>query len=315
MKKFNLGFGILVITASLFFTACSKSSSTSPGGGTGTGTSLAVVGAADAQADDVYNNVYDNVAGVNSNQGLGTGIGVTQLVAPSHTIVYNNEQLSGGEHLSGGADTIQVNSCATITIDTSVSSNGYPATVTIDFGTGCLGKDGILRRGQIITVFSGPLSVAGSVATTTFNGYYVDTILVGGTHTITNVSSGGTNIYSVQVTNGMLTEPSGNYIIYNKTKTLTQTAGATTPTLWDDSYSITGSSSGTTSYNGNTYQWTGAIVTGAPLIYNLDCRWIVQGQKQYTWNNTTATIDFGSGTCDANATLTVDGVSYPFLMW
>lgn len=304
MKKLNLQFLTLLAFSALFFVACSKSSSSGPSGSAGSG--LTATSTADAQADDIYNNVFDNVSGVNSNQGLGTGVGATQASAPVNGTVH-------GEQLSGGVlDTTIVRGCATITID---STNGYPVTVTIDFGTGCLGKDGRNRMGQIITVFSGPLSVVGSTATTTFNGYYVDSTLVGGTHIITNASVGNTNIYTVQVVNGMLTEPSGNYTSWNKTKTWTQIAGANTPHyLLDDVFSITGGSTGTTVNGDSTYQWTGSINPSAPLIRDLDCRWIVQGEKTMTWNSITAVLDYGKGACDNLATLTIDGRTFNIVL-
>jgi hypothetical protein len=71
----------------------------------------------------------------------------------------------------------------------------------------------------------------------------------------------------------------------------------------DDAYEITGS--GTVTRPNNT-SFTMNIT--APLLVALNCNWIKQGTVQITpANNVVRTLDYGSGTCDDQATLTVNG--------
>jgi hypothetical protein len=294
MKKISLQIAPLLLSSLLIFSSCSKSSS-SPSGGSTTADQgqFTAVATSDAQAEDVYNNVFDNVVSTNSDVGLGTGAGVFQAPEP------------GGEHTAGGP--LGGNSCFTVTVDTTAgSSNGYPKTVTLNFGNGCTGWDNHTRMGEIITVYTGPLSQHGSIATTTFVNYYQDSINVSGTHIITNSGTSDTLGLTVQVQNGMLKFPSGNYIAWNKNRTWTQTGGQSTPyNLLSYVFSITGSSSGTAVYDDSTYQWTTNITQ--PLIRDLDCPFIVQGENSITWNNISATVDYGSGACDNIATVSING--------
>jgi hypothetical protein len=67
-----------------------------------------------------------------------------------------------------------IGDCAEITITPNDST--YPKTITIDFGNGCLGRDGKFRSGAIIVHLTAPLRRAGSVVTITFRNYYVNRV-------------------------------------------------------------------------------------------------------------------------------------------
>ena len=163
-------------------------------------------------------------------------------------------------------------------------------------------KTGHTRRGKIVSVYTGRLKKAGSTVTTTFDGFYVDSIQVEGTHTIQNKSTSSNLIFSMTLENGKLSTPSGDYIAVNRTHTWTQTAGDTTAPA-NDVFQITGSSNGTIQASGITWQWSTLVTT--PLVREFSCRWIVSGQSTITHGTKTAVLDYGSGTCDNNATLTV----------
>jgi hypothetical protein len=74
--------------------------------------------------------------------------------------------------------------------------------------------------------------------------------------------------------------------------------------IWQDNiFSITGS-------------WTTTFATGTrtstimqPLRIRMNCPHIVRGIIEVVRNNNTATIDFGDGTCDNLATVTINGVT------
>jgi hypothetical protein len=81
-------------------------------------------------------------------------------------------------------------------------------------------------------------------------------------------------------------------------------AGQNTPQLSDDAYDITGSANGI-NRKGNAF--TATITTA--LHVQAGCPYIESGVVEHTVNNKTYTLDFGNGTCDNQATITVNGVS------
>lgn len=233
----------------------------------------------DAAAETEYNDVYDNVVSINAGENLG---------------------IVDGGGVFGREDS--VGRCFTVTVSPS-TPGVFPKTVTIDFGTGCTGKDGRTRSGKVISVFTGHLAEAGQSVTTTFDNYYVDSFKIEGTHKITNVSTSNNRSFNVTVTNGKITKPNGKWFTWNSDKTIVQVEGNGTPRWpFDDKFEITGSKSGSDS-DGNT--WSATIVE--KLIRTGDCRWIKKGVVTLIRNGKTATLDYGDGTCDNKATITING--------
>ncbi len=283
-------FSILLV-CSIGFLACQKNSNPPAN----QQQDFTVISTSEDEADNIFNNVFDNVMGTNAEVGLGTGIGVFGRSA-GHGTVGKPDGSDSTSH------------CFTVTI-TPETPEVFPKTVIIDFGDGCLGSDGRTRKGKIITVFSGRMITPGSTATTTFQDYYVNNILVEGTHIIQNNSISNNAIFTVTVHDGKLTGPNGNYIEWNKIKTWTQIDGNGTPdNPLDNIYSITGSSNGTLHIGDSTRQWS--TETLKPLIRKFVCSWITQGQLSLTWDDLNAVLDFGDGGCDNKATVTFNGKTY-----
>ena len=198
-----------------------------------------------------------------------------------------------------------LNPCATVTHDTT----SIPHVITIDFGpVNCLGNDGHWRRGQIIISYTGHYFQAGSVRSIGFNGYYVDDNAITGTRTVTNNGQNGAGNYNwtIDVVNFTITKPNNDWFTRNSNRNREMIQGYGTMNPWDDVYMITGTASGVKS-NGHTMNTT--IVT--PLRKEVGCKWIVSGTMDMQPNNLPVrTIDYGTGTCDNIATLTVNGVSH-----
>lgn len=202
-----------------------------------------------------------------------------------------------------------LNPCATVTHDT-VS---IPHMITIDFGpVNCLGNDGHWRRGQIIVTYIGNYWQAGSVRTMGFNGYYVDDNAITGTRTITNngQNASGNYNWTIDVAAFTITKPNGNWFTRssNRNREMIQGYGTTNP--WDDVYLITGTANAQKS---NGHSMTSAITNA--LRKEIGCKWIVSGTMDMTPNNLPVrTIDYGTGTCDNIATVTVNGVSHTIIL-
>ncbi len=224
----------------------------------------------------------------------------------SYNDVQNIEDDASDKATGGTLDNYKTTSnCATITHDTI----SIPHTITVDFGpTNCLCGDGRYRRGQIICSYTGHYKDSGSVRSTTFNNFFVNYNQILGTKTATNMGHNSSNqSYFTVVVNGQIIKAnSGGTITWNSNRTRTWIAGENTPAKLDDEYSITGSGSGTKA-NGNAY----TVLIISPLIKALNCNWIKQGVMDITPSGKPVrSINFGTGTCDDQAVVTINGTNY-----
>jgi hypothetical protein len=257
-------------------------------------------GEAAADAESTFNEFFDDAMGASNDVGV-AGSGV----------------------FYGRPDTLTpIPRCFTITI-THPTPSFFPAIVTINFGnTGCTGPDGRVRKGKIITEYTNRLIYPGAMATTTFDGFYVDGVHVEGAHKITNIADAPVppaNIarkFKVEVIDGKLTKPDGNFIEWNSTRTITQVEGLATPDFpKDDAFKIEGSANGFVKRGNLLVRWESAITE--PLLRRLTCQWIVKGKIRTTRvnlpnpNNSrwVAILEFGNGICDNQAVLTINGIS------
>jgi hypothetical protein len=192
-------------------------------------------------------------------------------------------------------------SCATITI-----TGSFPAkNIKIDFGTGCTGAYGVVRSGIINIVLTDSLRKTGSTATITYNNYFVNGFKKEGTiiWTNTTVAGSGTPSWRRQVQNGKITAPGGSFWLHTADINISQTAGANTPNnLTDDIFSIAGTRSIT-----NPAGKSRTSTTLTALQKKASCGNIDKGTLQVQGTNHVAVIDFGNGTCDNLATISIDG--------
>ena len=258
---------------------------------------------ADAESDDIFNEVFDNVMGVNADVAFG-GTGVFGQMSPGST-----------------GEVARTTACPDVTVVHLSTTTVFPVRVVMDFGTGCTGRDGRTRSGKIITEYTNRLIVPGAIATTVFENFKVDSIHVQGKQIITNLSDVPVNSncpihkWKVEVKDAKLTKPNGNYAEWSSTRTIEQVEGRCTPNIpLDDIYSINGSSNGKVKRGDLLIAWRSEITE--PLIKKFSCRWLVKGViKIMRLNLSTnspwvATMNYGPGTCDNKAVVTINGVSH-----
>jgi hypothetical protein len=218
----------------------------------------------------------------------------------------NNGSLANFREGNNGAIT---SGCATVTLDT-VST---PRRVVIDFGTSnCLCSDGKNRRGKIIVTYTGRYKNAGTVITHSFDNYFVNDNQVLGTKTVTNngTNAAGNMNWTISVNGQVILANGGGTITWVSNRNREMIAGAATPTWGDDIYLITGTGN-VTSSNGRSCTFT--ITT--PLRKELACRFMVSGVVDITpANRPTRTLNFGSGACDNQASVTILGTTYPITL-
>ena len=252
----------------------------------------------EADAEVAFNDVFDNVMGVNSELGTG-GVGIFGRVA------------SPRDGRVGGVDSLPP--CVRVSI-APLQPGVFPKTVTIDFGAGCF-SHGHLRSGKIQIVYTGRLLVPGSSATTTFIHYKIDSIEVGGTHVITNTTANtpGSNQkqFKIEVINGKLTWPNGNFAEWDAVRTNTQIEGNGTAVPADDIFSVRGHANGKVKRGNLIVLWDSEITEA--LVKKFICPWISKGRiktvRRGLPQNTpwVAVLDYGTGVCDNKAALTING--------
>jgi hypothetical protein len=282
-----LGFSLLT------FTACQKETSDANSAAQEEEASRAA-SEGDGEAETVFNAIFDDAMGVDNEVGV-SGSGVFYGRTDSMTTVPR---------------------CFTVTV-TRPTTNPFPVRIVVDFGTtGCPGPDGHIRRGKIITEYTNRLIVPGAIATTTFDGFFVDSIKVEGTHKITNTSEPPTVLrrFRTEVINGKITKPSGNFVEWNSTKVVVQVEGLLTPEMpRDDVFRIEGTATGRVRRGNIIVLWNSTVTE--PLFRRFTCRHIVKGRIRTVRGNLTtqspwiAVLDFGNGQCDNQAILTINGVS------
>ncbi len=137
----------------------------------------------------------------------------------------------------------------------------------------------------------------------TFNNYYVNDFKVEGTITWTNTSEPGTRSWERKCEDGKITASDGRYWLHSGIKQIVQVQGVSTPhNLLDDVFSITGHHT-ITNANGETR--TSTIIE--PLQKKVVCENVDKGTVKIEGANHTAIVDFGDGTCDRLATISIDG--------
>ncbi len=242
-----------------------------------------------------FDDVFDNAAGID---GVSAGEDLGIYGGTGSGIFMGQSAISGVEE--------PATRCFTVSV--SPKERGvFPKTVVVDFGSGCLIRNHT-RKGKVITVYSGPLSIPGNTAQTRFDGYQVDSFKIEGQHTILNATEPGGNQrrFKRTVENARMTNVNTNFWrSWSGISMMTQLEGNGTPLYpLDDIYQFTGGKKGG---NANGRTWSSVIIK--PLIKAFTCHWISGGTMEIRVNDTVGLLDFGNGDCDNAAIATVNGVS------
>jgi hypothetical protein len=274
MKPTNLLLAIAVCT--IAFTSCKKDNSTSSA--TDEIETTFELSANQAVADNLTqddNDVLDEASASNNLSGS-----------------YGRGPVITGRHLGD---------CAIVT----VTGNFPTKNIKIDFGTGCTNANGVTRKGIVNILLTDSLRNFGSMATMTFDNYYVNNYKKEGTITWTNITIQGSGqpSWNRKVVDGKITAPNGNFWLHTANITLTMISGASTPlNLTDDVFTINGNRTAT-----NPAGRTRTSTTLTPLQKKTACTNVDKGILQVQGPNHIAVIDFGDGTCDNLATISIDG--------
>ncbi len=185
----------------------------------------------------------------------------------------------------------------------SVNFTTLPFSVLLDWGTGCKSGDGVTRSGKINISLSGMMGEKNSVATMKMENFIVEDRKISGITKITYLGLNPTNNWPKYgiLTEGKIEFADKSIITYRSESVRLQSAGAGTASILDDTWRMEGSSRGV---NKDGTTWTAK--TTKVIIKKGDCKWYDSGILQITpATGIVRTIDFGDGTCDNIAKLTV----------
>jgi hypothetical protein len=295
-KTINLTTWLLAFSfiGALMFTSCKKDNNSSSIAPDNDPVELAATQEAttqEAETETQFDDVFNITASMNKSQvgeDLGVGVNVSGLFE------------------LGSSNTSNTTPCFTITVVPNIP-HVFPKTVTIDFGNGCLGRDGKYRKGKIVSIYTNPMVVPGAKVSTTFVDYYVDSFHIEGTHITENTSTSNMQGWKIVVIDGKVTNTNTNrWRKWNSTKNVLQIEGNGTPNFpMDDVYKITGHARGSNSAG---HTWASLVVD--PLIKKFTCPWIVKGKVQLIRDGREALLDYGNGNCDNLAIIYINGVPH-----
>jgi hypothetical protein len=184
-------------------------------------------------------------------------------------------------------------SCAEIT-RTGTEESG---TIVIDFGEGCTGPRGNVRKGKLVIDYSGRRNDPGSFWTIEFEDYFINGISIEGMRKVNNISESGTGvlIFKVDMENGLMTWPDGRQ--GKRTIHRVREHHLDDNNLLDRLI-VYGTAEGN-HRNGRGY----FIEILEPLVYTRACKQQgvfipVEGVKSIKQGERQITVDYGDGECD-----------------
>lgn len=284
MKRVTL-LGILAISFSLTaFVACTTTEQT-----IGTDASVSATAVDEAQAGSVNDEV------ISSADTYLTAIDAAGYAAVGAVDKVSTPNTTGFKKIVDGV--------VTITVDRA-GLNDFPKKICIDFGTaGVTVKRGNVLKGKIYITVSGRMTVAGSSRTFLFSDFYVNGNQLKGGKTVTFKGlNDAQKPYWTIVAKDTLVRTDSTKVIWNTERVRTRIESADAGVK----YSITGTSNGV---NGKGVAYTMEIDPTKPLIIGAGCPYFVSGAVIITTENRSALLDYGDGTADAIATLTINGVT------
>lgn len=193
-----------------------------------------------------------------------------------------------------------------VTVDIQLTANSWTRTLTFD---NCELPNGNVLDGTIIISGSLNFDAPSQTISYSFVDFHHNDILVEGNRTVVrSIQSTSAQTAPHPVANMSIdmhvTFPNGNeyHRVGNRIREMIEGFG--TPMIWADNV-FTISGNWTTTFPAGTR--TSSITT--PLRAEANCPHIVSGVITTVRDNNTATLDYGNGDCDNQATLTVNGNS------
>jgi hypothetical protein len=228
--------------------------------------------------------------------------------------VSESDETEGGK-IASGARTLEINDdrfCSvSVILDIDLSSPLIPVgDITIDFGNACEDPNGNIRSGKIKVHFRGRKFRPGSLISISFENYEINGVKLTGIRTLTNLltSTVESPKFQIELVNGSASWD-------GKTASREHCFAAT----WDrgiilapgdDQLKISQCADANVAAEGinrNGVQYK--VIIEEELVYKRGCPLAVSGIKKFieVKSGKEILIDYGSGDCDRNITITVNG--------
>ncbi len=224
------------------------------------------------------------------------------------------------DQMTNGSWNLHGTVCADVMLEP--LGSGFPKTLTIDYGAGCIGADGVSRSGKVIAVFDGNFRTEGTSFWVSFEDFTSGQYAIAGTDSIYNNGTDGDGdpLFNHAIENGVVSW-GGQQITWEADLVRTWAEGSatnyTTPdtsgtigieALLDDVFELTGTAVGNDG-NGHPYSWS----TNTPLQVQTGCDYVQAGTSTVSpINFHEGLIDYGNGECDSHAVIEVNGEVFNF---
>jgi len=250
------------------------------------------------------NSDRDEDTTTNSSEDYATG---QTIIHDIFKIVHQAAYSSKGFATNHLADTNTIFGCDTLIVDTI----SIPKTITVQFDNPC-SYNYVNRLGTIIISTNSKYDTQGAVTNMSFSNYKYSSsysILSGTISIIYNGLMDGKPNYSFNTQDLKIENNKQRSIIIQNTQNISIVAGETTATFIDDTYSISGTTEGST-FQGNTF--TATVTSNLTLLGS--CRWISSGQVNVSPNNKAVRkLNFGSA-CDNSASVNIYDISHNIVL-
>ena len=194
--------------------------------------------------------------------------------------------------------------------------NFWPAVLTLDYDQGCINELGQNLSGIITATFDGLLLTEGTNINVDFDAFSINAYAVDGTYSVRNdgLNGAGQRNFTHRIDNGQLQQNGTTILTYEAVENHVQTEGQETnfftdglSGILDDVFEETVNANGTGAL-GNSF----TITTLEPLTRPVFCSKPVSGKLQYDFAifDQSAILDFGNGSCDDFATVTIGTYSF-----
>ena len=239
----------------------------------------------------------------NSSEDYATG---QTIIHDVFKIVHQVAYSSKGFTTNNLTDTNTIFGCDTLIIDT--ISN--PKKITIQLDNPC-SFNSVNRSGTIIITTTSKYDTPGASTSVSFTNYKYNnySILSGTASIVYNDSIDGKPNYSFNTSELKIENNKQRSISIQNTQRFSIQTGETTATFTDDTYSISGTTNGTT-FEGNNF--TATITTNLTLLGS--CRWISSGAVDVSPDNKAVRkLNFGSN-CDNKASVSIYDINYDIVL-
>lgn len=196
--------------------------------------------------------------------------------------------------------------CTTITIE----PNGDGGVITLDFGAGCTLNNGATVSGKIVLDYGAFVGGTRMINYTFIDYVYNQNGVMGGGQVFREIANENGNPQSTVNETITVSFPNTDITATRTGMRVSEWVEGVGSGVWlDNVYHVTGSWD-TLLTNGFTR--SGNVTQ--KLVAKVSCPYLVSGVLDITQNSLSGTIDWGEGTCDNEATITINGEVYDLIL-